>query len=238
VPHHKQVSAAVRANQAHYCCISGCTEHRFTVSPYCRNHRDNAQRWGDPLGTPVRPQQWAPYRAKVRELFSANPDHKGVADAVRLLHGWMLNADCQDGREAWATEVARVRRFGVSAMDVLVEFTACWLLLQDQPQLTRSDNHRSFVLAKAVTQLAPRPRLPAERSPTSKGYAKKPKAAALRQISSDLNKTFPRFLVAAHAAISGQQDLARTELDAMGAPFKSPLSALQAINSTTQKDQA
>lgn len=223
-----RVSALRRANETDYCSIPGCHEHRYSLSKWCQRHLSTYQRNGDPLGLPVRPQQWKHYRAKVEALLASNGDHQGLAHAVRFVQQWMNQADQLD-REvglkapmAWAAEVARLKRAGVSPLQVISELAAAWSYLEDHPRVCRSDSHRTFTLSKAILSMAPRPRKVTALSNLNgtNGYALKAKPAALKHISSYLVESLAPLLVNIHQNIQDEKQAAQQAVALLREPFK------------------
>lgn len=221
MPTHRRVSVAVRVNELRSCDIKGCTEHRYSLSRWCSRHAAAAERNGDPHAKPIAPSKWASHRTAVRQLYTENAAHAGLTRALSWLSSWMAQAVALDGREHWASEVARVHRHGCSAMDVLVELAACWCYLQENPRATTSDSHRDFTLSKAVCGLAPRPRRVSTHAAAkgSNGYAQKTKPGALKHIGPHLVRTLGPLLISTHQSIETEQERARAEVEAMRLPF-------------------
>jgi hypothetical protein len=236
MPKHRRVSVAVRVNESRFCDIRACTQHRNSLSRWCSRHSAAAERNGDPLAKPIAASNWAPLRASIRQLYADNEKHPGLTRALQWVSSWMAQAVALDGREHWASEVARVHRHGCSATDVLVELAACWSYLQENPRAITSDSHRDNTLSKAVCGLAPRPRRvsPEAAAKGTGGYAPKAKAAALKHIGPHLVRSLAPLLVTTHQSIETEQERARAQVEAMRLPFnptnKAIAEAAQAIN--------
>ncbi len=216
------VSAAVRANQLKQCSIPGCNSHRHSLSQWCVRHYFTYERNGDPLGQAVRSVQWKDHRAKVKELFNSNAEHAGLVRAVKYVEQWMVDAANAEHQGHWAAELARLKRSGVNGLDVITELSAAWALLQDQPRLCRSDNHRTFVLAKAVLGLASRPRrfTAMDNMTGGKGYIVRAKASSMTHIGQHLTQVLGAFLVNVHQNLSTEKAQALQAVQELRAPFE------------------
>jgi hypothetical protein len=216
-----RMSAMVRANELHQCSIPQCHSQRHSISQWCLKHASNRERNGDPLAVPVRSVQWKQHKAKVKELFNSNPDHAGLIRAAKYVDQWMEGAAAAEQQGQWALEIARLRRSGVSGLDVVTELCAAWALLQDQPRLCRSDYQRPFILSKAVLGLVPRPRrFTAKDNQTGGyGYPIKSKPSALTFIGQHLVQVLGAFLVNVHQNLSTEKAQAMQAVQELRAPF-------------------
>lgn len=239
MPQGRRVSVAVRMNQAHFCEVSGCTDHRYALSRFCGLHAATAERQGHPLARPIKASNWAAHKSAIRDLFAQNSNHEGLQRALRWLSLWMEQAVALDGQHHWASEVARIKRHGVSPLEVLVELAAAFAFLQDNPRAAMSDSHRDFTLSRAVCGLAPRPRTvtAAAKAKGTSGYARQPKAAALAHIGPHLVRTLAPLLSNVHRSIQTDGQRAQAEVDAMRAPFSTTNQAIEraAAEATTHQ---
>jgi hypothetical protein len=157
----------------------------------------------------------------VHDLLSSNLDHVGLVRALKFIEGWLLSAVAQAGQAAWADDVARLHRAGITPLQVVSELAACWSYLQDHPRACLSDSHRTFTLSKAVLGLTPRPRRFSARDNREgrNGSAIKSKPAALKYIGSHLVQVLSALLVNVHHNLDHEQDQVAQAVADMRQPF-------------------
>jgi hypothetical protein len=220
----------VRQNIAHQCNVHRCTAQRVNISPYCARHYAAVCRNGHPTAAPVPESLWRPYRPRVRALLDANPDHPMVTHVQAFLRQWLSQAAALDGRRgcAWAGEVARLGRHGVSPLDLMTELAAVHVALREHPEATQGALHRDFAASKAICQLAPRPRTVTleARAKGTHGYAKKPLPSALRHIAPHLQQALAPLLALVVQALEQEQFRAKAEADRMWQPLAPSLAAV------------
>lgn len=139
------------------CAAPGCGLPRFQLARYCRKHVGSHRRNGDPLAKPVPKETLAPFAAQVERLFAANPDHEGLAQALKIADRLLnLKADgltMGHPQRRAADALRHVRLGGASAHQLLVAVGAVWLYRHSHPRAYRSDVAFTFALANAVLRL-------------------------------------------------------------------------------------
>lgn len=222
MPQGTPIGGSITANERLWCSVSGCTGHRFKLSPYCCTHTERNKRTGDPLGFTPDPRQWRWEREAIAAMFAANPKHPGLVYAVAQLTSWTTRAtqEATHGNH-WQLEVARVMRHGVFVQEVLVEVCAAWSWLQRFPRFAPSDRAMKFCLGHAVLKLAPRPvRMSARANLTGgKGYPKRAHWRALEDIGAHLQGTLAPLIVNVHTAIQTEAEAAQQVVNDLRAPF-------------------
>jgi hypothetical protein len=164
-------------------------------------------------------------------LFASHPDHKGVHLAVGTLDAWMSRAADKEDAFKGAEEIARLHRYGVQSVDLLVELCAVFAYLQRNPSAVRSMRARDVALARAVFALAPRPRRQTRgpggtwsfnRSPEEMracSYAPKPRPSSLVHIGGHLRQTLAALLVNVADSLRTPEQRRQAEQDAYRAAF-------------------
>lgn len=222
-------SLAVDKNQLGTCAAPGCALHRYSISQFCKDHHQQALRYGHPHARPLKPAQWAKERAAVRHLLESNPDHPGLVQVLELLASWSALAVGNDAAFKGAEEIARLARHGIKPLDILTEVAACRAWTAANPNALPSDKARDFAISRAVFALSPRPRRftrgpggywPVTAKARLPSYSPKARPSALAYVGAHLRAVLAPFL----ANISGHLEAAElrkvhTEA-AMRAPFR------------------
>lgn len=217
------------------CALRGCTHLREGLSPWCRQHRARAERFGHPEAPTIRPGALKGQRKEAEELLQANPAHPGLLAAERAVSDLMAAARAQPMGFKGAREWHRLASEDVLPSAVVRELAAAYLWLNDHPGVMPSDRAADFFLSRAVCSLAPRPRRPCGyggspgtwRMPDRglKSYSVRPLPSALAHIGSHLRQTFAVLLANLVQAVEQLRKLKADPHATQRAPFSMPRQA-------------
>lgn len=140
----------------------------------------------------------------VADLFARNLTHKGHLQAVEWVNGLVARATHNEGTFKGASEVARLARHGVKAVDILTELCAVTMYLDANPRAVPDDRAANYAVSSAVFKLAPRPRRITRKVGSAWGvtvkpaggnsYAPKPRTSALAFVGQHLRQSLAPFI--------------------------------------------
>jgi hypothetical protein len=235
-----QFSRMLVLNQQRECEVPGCCRKRQKVARYCDSHARAYRQLGHPLARPLDARQWRDKRLQVRQLFEANPTHPGLVNMTAYLTQYLAGAAQSDSAFSGAREVGRLARHGVSPLDLLVEACSCWSYLEDNPRAVPDDRSAATAVARAVLQLAPRPRRayrPSVKSLREPGttYPLKARSTDVGAVAAHLRELLAPLVVNVHAALKQREQQKARALEALRQPFEAPAAALIAEEVTRER---
>lgn len=180
------------------------------------------------MARPIDPSEWAVYRKEVSTLFAANDSHAGLVGAVAYVRSLMDRAAANERAFKGAEVLDRLRRDGVTPLEVLTEVAAVWCLLQFRPATLPTQRAIDFALSRAVISLRP---LPKRVSYTAKGeqtYSVKPRTSALAFLGRHLREVLGPFLANVWAFVSAREERAKAAAAALREPLSPPTAAFLA----------
>jgi hypothetical protein len=160
--------AGIAADDNEYkrCEVAGCQRYRYTVARYCRLHRRNRKRHGDPRVThSILRGHYKGELAEVRKFLKLHHDHAGVGAGLQWIDGF-LHSTPDDFQDTLARQLMRLRRYEIQPQRVLEECAALWLFLQRRPFMVQADSiqARAYAFGCAILRLAPQDKRPSYRS--------------------------------------------------------------------------
>lgn len=226
-PRANSAAEAKARNSMRLCKARGCTEYRQGLDAYCPAHQAVYRKYGHPAAGPIKPARYASYRKEVSAILDANLQHPGYLAALDLITRWMAAAVANEASSKAAPEIARLVRHGVSPRDLLMEVSAFWCFLQDNPRALPDTRAEDFGISRSVMALAPRPRRYTREAllKGTSGYPMRPKFSALDSIGSWLRSVLVFFLTnVAQAVVSKESRVAET-MAQLKAPLATPTAA-------------
>jgi hypothetical protein len=235
----------IAINQQRECEFPECCRPRQKITRYCNAHARAWRQYGHPLAKPLDARMWRDKRLQVRQVFDGHPDHPGLVNMLAYLKQYLGAAGKSDTAFSGAREVGRLQRAGVSPLNFLIEACACWSHLSDNPRTVPDDRSAAWAVARAVLQLAARPRRPYR--PSAKipwreagaTYALKPRSSDIGAVSVHLRELLAPLVVNVQAALKQRDQQKVQALQALRQPFHAPTVALLAeeVNSKTSNQQ-
>jgi hypothetical protein len=169
INHMSRSHASTRAAQrAHLKCeVQRCSDHVDGLSRYCKKHKQNNSRHGDPNGRAIRVYELNPYIKQARKFLKANIDHPALVASYNQLDDFLAEGARQAGllslevartwRGRLALECKRLHDATVTGHVIFERLLAIWLLSGADPRrLPRHSKPFRFAVARAVFNLADR----------------------------------------------------------------------------------
>ena len=185
---------------SHLKCKS-CNNSRFNLSGYCKQHFKRANLYGNPLGKSLRHSEYKREYEDVSALITKNISHVATVTSLRFIQDWLDNA--LSGQACIkASEMARLAKGGVKALDILLETSAVFLYSQRKPRHLPDDEQLSYQIGIAVLRLV------GQTSYTNingKKSFRKPSGTERKSIGQHLRQSLGLFLFNVTTAINKQE---------------------------------
>jgi len=151
VRNYASIKLQKKLNSSELCSARGCNLHREGVSKYCSKHYDANAMHGHPFGKRLRRKIHYGYEHLLAKNFiEANIAHVGIGQALDFINKWLSS----DNNALTKPETQRLFSKGVSALDILIESTAVFLVYKFQPKLVPTAETLSLAIANATLHLA------------------------------------------------------------------------------------
>ena len=139
-------------NSREQCSAIGCHNHRHAVSKYCSKHYHANSLNGHPNGRRLsRKTDYGYEHLLAKSFIEEHLNHVGIGQALSFITNWLTN----DTNPLSHLESKRLSSNGVTALDVLIESTAVFLMARLQPHLIPSSETLTLAIANAVLHLTP-----------------------------------------------------------------------------------
>jgi hypothetical protein len=139
-------------NSREQCSSVGCHKNRTGVSKYCNKHYHANMLNGHPLGRRLSPKTDYGYELQLARAFiEEHLNHVGIGQALSFLSNWLSN----DTNPLSHLESKRLSSNGVTALEVLIESTAVFLMARLQPNLIPTSEALTLAIANGVLHLTP-----------------------------------------------------------------------------------
>ena len=190
--------------------------------------------YGHAEATPLLRGELRPYRKAVDEFLSANADHPAVTAAreffeILLETSQTAGAGRIKSSQKLGHHLAFAKREGVQGVQLLAEALTVAALAEFQPHRFSNDQHRHFVLARRILQVAPLCRRGVrDGKPVYVYVALGP--TILRELSNLIHGRMAQFLT-----VAGQEVVKRLRLGPaiqVSEPFHSKFSPKQQVSPT------
>jgi len=154
-------------NQAKPCSVRDCYYPRYGISKYCKSHKSNDYRLGDPrMNRAIRESDYRGERNQVREVIEKNTEHPAVVKALNTIQGMLKEgADAfnppRDGTSEIpaAYHLGRLHYHNIDPVEVLVRAAALLMYHYKYPQMIPSKKALTFTLGWRVLALVPMERM-------------------------------------------------------------------------------
>jgi len=173
-------------------------------------------RYGHPLGKPLRSTEVAPYRRQVASLYARFPSHPGLLAGETILSDLLRLAQSDLRDRDFADHALRLSVSGVTPRELLERVGAVFLLARDDPRQLPDDARLDFALARAVLYARPLRRLQ-----TRKGYSVsvRPTATTCRKLGQFLRSRLAMLFHLAGEYFDQQRQRREEQAAAMRTPF-------------------
>ena len=208
------VRPLIARNEAQGCTVAGCRNPRNALALYCAGHRSAYRRYGSPEGRALTCDDLHSPSRSVRQLFHANHQHPGLLEALRIVAGW-LDPVTAASSPLGLSEARRLGLAGVSALDVVTEAAAVYVLSRQRPRRLSTTRELRFAIARQVLRLAKLPRSP-------RGHRADIPGSLLDAVGARVLAVLGRFLANVASAVETQRDAAEQVREAFAAPFSVP----------------
>ena len=139
-------------NSREQCSSLGCYKNRSGVSKYCGKHYHANALNGHPNGRRLSPKTDYGYELQLSKTFiEEHINHVGIGQALAFINSWLTN----DTNPLSHLESKPLSSNGVTALAVLIESTAVFLMAKLQPNLLPTSEALTLAIANAVLHLTP-----------------------------------------------------------------------------------
>lgn len=147
------IHLSIERNTKLKCKAASCNNFRLNVSGYCKFHFKKANLFGNPLGKSIRHSEYKREYEDVSNLITKNINHVATVTSLTFIQSWLDMAS--NGKSCLqASEIDRLVKGGVSALDILLETSAVFLFSQRKPKSLHDNEELSYQIGIAVLRLA------------------------------------------------------------------------------------
>ena len=151
--HHSRPGAAdrIQQNEGNNCDVAGCGQTRRGFGRLCRKHSKHNEKVGHPTAPSVRRDHWLPYVIEASAFVEQQlrREHPSISAGVQWCAGELLaqrvlprQANTTRPQTGYALALARMRRNGVEAAELLSRFIAARFLLEwEETGIFKSGDH-------------------------------------------------------------------------------------------------
>ena len=152
---YKSFNSAVVDNERRDCAVPGCYRVRYKISKLCRNHRQQAWRWGHPLGRGISKKDYAIEIDEVAEIVNNNLDHDGIQVGIKFFQRAMESSNNGNHLIPCHQYFARLHQANVKPIDLLILSAAIWLFAERNPRGVYSKEHEDHLLGNKIIRFVP-----------------------------------------------------------------------------------
>lgn len=195
------IHLSIERNSLHKCKAISCNNPRHNLSAYCKSHFKRADLYGDPNGKSLRRSEYRKEFEDVSEIITSNIDHIATQTVLKFIQSWLDRA--LSGQPCvMASEIARLARADVSALDILLEASAIFLFSHRNPKTLPDDVRQSYQIGIAILRLAEQFTYT---SSNGKKAHRKPSGTDRKAIGKYLRESLGLFLFNVTAAINRRE---------------------------------
>ena len=147
------IQESIDRNTRHKCKAIACNNPRYNLSGYCKAHFKKNDLYGDPNGKSLRKSEYRKEFEEVSEIITSNINHIATQTVLKFIQSW-LDRSSSNQPCVMASEIARLARADVSALDLLLEASAIFLFSQRNPKSLPDDVRLSYQIGIAILRLA------------------------------------------------------------------------------------
>jgi len=157
MPMYAHISEANQANQRLTCKVKGCTQPRYRISGYCRNHNRINNMHGSPYHRKLNSQHYAMEFAGCLGLIcrNFNEDHPGVLYGLKFFQQWLSDAAAGKPGTPCLKHFRGLSDAGIDPIDLLAISAALVLFQHRYPERIRDGRHLIYCIGSRILRTVP-----------------------------------------------------------------------------------
>lgn len=156
------IKRKIHLNEQLTCAANGCTKKRDRIANFCSKHFGAYSLYGHPHSKKLlRSKDYQREYDLTKEFIQTHIGHIGIGQALKFINVWLASDKTSTQANASTRDdIRRLNAHGVTALDILIESSAIWLLSKFNPRRFPSDDALTKALGNSILYLAPRSIIP------------------------------------------------------------------------------